>query len=161
MRHSGTRSLSRTALPACLLCAVTEVWMPAAADAQARTPGQDREAIVRLENIRLDAHDSTALDTILAPDFVHPVVTGDFLTKKQHIDWVTSHQPLSRTHSRFGSMDFRLYGDAAVVNGIVIASNGDGKEIRGTIFSDVFAFRHGRWQAINAQETRVGELTKP
>jgi hypothetical protein len=41
-----------------------------------------------------------------------------------------------------------------IVTGIVVSEE-PGKEAEKTIFTDVFAFRQGRWQAINAQENRV------
>jgi hypothetical protein len=38
---------------------------------------------------------------------------------------------------------------------MVIASDSAGKELDRTIFTDVFVYREGRWQAVNAQENRV------
>jgi hypothetical protein len=38
---------------------------------------------------------------------------------------------------------------------MVAASDGGGKELDRSVFTDVFAYREGRWQAVNAQENRV------
>jgi len=38
-----------------------------------------------------------------------------------------------------------------VVNGVVAATGADGRA-RKTMFTDVFAYRGGKWQAVNAQE---------
>src|SRR5438034_11498907 len=54
--------------------------------AQHRTVESDREALVALEKKWLRSeHRATELDSILASDFVHPVVTGGLLDKAQHI----------------------------------------------------------------------------
>ena len=45
----------------------------------------------------------------------------------------------------------RIYGTTAVANGIVAATLPDGR-VQKTAFTDVFAFRGDRWQAVSAQE---------
>jgi hypothetical protein len=55
----------------------------------------------------------------------------------------------------FDSLKVRLYGDVGIANGIVVASDEHGKDVNQTIFTDVFVYRDGRWQAINAQENKV------
>ena len=53
-----------------------------------RTAEQDRQDLIALENTWLKGeHDAAVLDSILASDFVHPIPTGDFLTKGQHISY--------------------------------------------------------------------------
>ena len=46
----------------------------------------------------------------------------------------------------------RIYGTAGIVNGMVVATDKSGIVVKKTIFTDVFAYRDGRWQAVNAQE---------
>jgi len=41
-----------------------------------------------------------------------------------------------------------LYDDVGIVTGIVITSDRHGKDVHRTIFTDVFVYRDGRWQAI-------------
>jgi len=129
---------------------------------QQRTSEQDRRALIALENEWLNTeHDAAALDRILASDFIHPVVTGDFLDKTQHIYYSTKYLPPPNLKQRFENLKLRLYGDFAIVNGLVVTSDQDGKDVDSTIFTDVFAYRDGRWRAINAQENRVEQLQKP
>lgn len=117
---------------------------------------QDREALIALENEWLtNEHDVAKLESILAPDFVHPVSAGYFLTKAQHIDYTSQHLPQGNFTKRFEQMQVRLYGEVGIVNGIVLTSDEHGQEINKTVFTDVFAYREGRWQAVNAQENRV------
>jgi hypothetical protein len=127
-----------------------------------RTPAQDKEALIELENIWLKGeHDARILERILAPDFVHPVVTGDFLTKAQHIYYSSKRPPPANLKQSFDQLNVRLYGDVGIVNGIVVTSDQDGKPLDRTIFTDVFAWREGRWQAINAQENKIEQLKPP
>ena len=133
-----------------------------AARASQRNIESDRRALVELENEWLkNEHDDAALERILAPDFVHPVPTGDFLTKAQHIFYSTKYKPPANIKQRFESLSARIYGDVGIVNGIVVTSDERGQDVDRTIFTDVFAYREGRWQAVNAQENRVEKLRRP
>jgi len=119
--------------------------MIAIACATART----QDGVVAVENEWLaHEHDRATLEKILAPDFQHPVFTGDVLTKAQHIDWATTHLPPAGVSSRFERLDVRVFSDIAVATGIVARSDG-----AKTVFTDIFRFTDGRWQAIQAQET--------
>ncbi|HEU5467360.1 MAG TPA: DUF4440 domain-containing protein, partial [Gemmatimonadales bacterium] len=55
---------------------------------------------------------------------------------------------------QFDQLQVRVYGSAAVVTGMVISTDLAGHEAK-TVFTDVFAKRGGRWQAVNAQENPV------
>jgi len=123
-----------------------------------RSAGRDRQSLIDLENVWLTANDAQTLDRILAFDFVHPVPTGDFLTKAQHIEWFTKHPSPTNLKFRFDRLDIRLYGDVGIANGVVVTSDDNGKEIGRNVFTDVFAYRNGRWQAINGQETDVRKM---
>jgi Domain of unknown function (DUF4440) len=137
--------------------ASVQLLSPAAASpAPQRSAERDRQALVELENGWLKSeHDDAALERILAPDFVHPVPTGDFLTKAQHIYYSTKYPPPAGLKHRFENLNVRVYGDVGIVNGIVVAGDEHGQEVDRTIFTDVFVYREGRWQAVNAQENRV------
>jgi hypothetical protein len=142
---------------------VASAWLHAAGapPAPQRTAERDRQALIALENEWLSGeHDAAALERILAPDFVHPVVTGDFLTKAQHIYYSTKYGPPANLKNRFENLSVRVYGDVGVVNGIVVTSDEHGQDVDKTIFTDVFAYRDGRWQAVNAQENRVEKMQR-
>lgn len=123
--------------------------------AMPRTAEQDRQALIALENEWLEnERNPAALEHILAPDFVHAVLTGDFLTKAEHISWCTKHPQPANLKSRFEKLEVRMYGDVGIASGIVATGDGS-KDIDRTVFTDVFAYRSGHWQAIHAQETTV------
>lgn len=120
-----------------------------------RPAESDQHAVEALEHQWLAAeHDRTALDTILADDFMHPVSAGVFLTKAQHIGWAVSHPAPPDRRRRFDGLRIRVYGQAAVATGTVVSIDQAGHEDR-TVFTDVFVRRNGRWQAVNAQENAV------
>jgi hypothetical protein len=84
------------------------------------------------------------------------VASGYFLDRSQHIAWVVAHPPDSTIHRRLDDMRVRFYGGTAIVTGTVIRSR-HGSELGRNVFTDVFVKRKGRWQAVSAEETKVGE----
>jgi hypothetical protein len=97
------------------------------------------------------------LEKILASDFLHPLPTGDFVSKAQHIQFSATHLPTPNRKQRFDQMQVRVYGDVGIVNGIVLTTDEQSHEAERTIFTDVFVRRNGRWEAVNAQENAVGK----
>ncbi|HTS12897.1 MAG TPA: nuclear transport factor 2 family protein [Candidatus Limnocylindrales bacterium] len=100
-------------------------------------------------------NDPRVLESILAGDFVHVVSVG-MITKAEHIDYVRRH-PFNDTSRHFEDLRVRIYGTVGIVNGIVVAKSASGK-LRKSTFTDVFAYRNGKWQAVNAQELPVTSL---
>lgn len=141
------------------LAGVVRTTLPAAAS-DARTPEADKQTLTALEKEWLNARDAATLDRILASDFVHPVAPGYLLTKAQNIDWLMKHlRPASR-QERLERLQVRLYGDTGIMNGLLIATDENGKELSRWLFTDVFVRRDGRWQAVNAQETPVAAVSE-
>jgi Domain of unknown function (DUF4440) len=146
----------------CMLLSIGSINAGGITSAPQRTAAQDKEALIELENTWLKGeHDARVLESILAPDFVHPVVTGDFLTKAQHIYYSSKRLPPANLKQSFEQMNVRLYADVGIVNGIVVTSDQNGQQLDRSIFTDVFAYREGHWQAINAQENSVEQLKPP
>ncbi len=114
---------------------------------------QSREALAKLEEQWLKGERNPDVENkILADDFVHALPFG-FITKADQVGFDRAHKAPPETSTRhFEGMRVRIYGTAGIVNGMVVVNAPDGKEIRRTVFTDVFAYRNGRWQAVNAQE---------
>jgi Domain of unknown function (DUF4440) len=122
-----------------------------------RRPKSDEESkqeLLALENRWLQVEDDPlALERILAPDFLH-VVPGAIITKDQHLQFLREHPANGqRREKRFEDLHVRVYGEAGIVNGAVIETTEHGE--RKTLFTDVFAYRDGKWQAVSAQELPV------
>lgn len=112
-----------------------------------------RKTIIQLEERWLANENSAAvLDEILANDFVHVLPEG-MISKKGHIDFVREHPFGPFAVHKFEQLDVRVYGNVAVATGIVLAIPATKTMPQRTLFTDVFVFRKGRWQAVNAQET--------
>jgi Domain of unknown function (DUF4440) len=125
--------------------------------AQSSAPAQ--QAVEALERHWLAVeHDPAALDDILADDFVHVLPQG-IVTKAEQLAFMRAHPaPPDGATRRFDDLRVRVYGTAAVATGIVVATMPDGRTQR-TAFTDVFAYRGGRWRAVNAQETPLPSKT--
>lgn len=122
------------------------------------TGAENRQvALEKLEQHWLESEaDPDALQSILADDFVHVLPFG-FVSKDQQIGYVRSHPaPERATSKHFQDLRIRVYGNTGIANGIVVATNADGK-VQKTIFTDVFVYRSGKWQAVNAQELPFDE----
>ena len=121
-----------------------------------RPDNQDQAALIALENEWLaNLHNPALLEKVLASDFVHPLPSGDFVTKAQQIQFSATHLPPSNRKQRFDQMQVRVYGDVGIVNGIVLTTDEHGREAERTIFTDVFVRHDGRWEAVNAQENVI------
>jgi hypothetical protein len=120
--------------------------------------GDAHDPMVQLENRWLAGEDDPAvLQSILADDFVHVLPTG-FVTKGEHIEYVRGHPASHGEIKHFEDLRVRMFSNVAVVNGMVVASSGNGKIMK-TVFTDIFAYRSGKWQAVNAQETPLADST--
>ena len=116
-------------------------------------PAQAQQRLLRLEGQWLQALQNPQVqEQILADDFVHALPSG-FITKKDQLDFLRSRkQPADNLKRHFEDLRVRIYGTAGIVNGMVVATDKSGIVVKKTIFTDVFAYRDGRWQAVNAQE---------
>ena len=95
-----------------------------------------------------------ALGSVLAPDFLHVVPVG-IITKKEQLDFMHKHPSRDQSSKHFEDMHVRVYGNVAIVNGMVVAISG--RSTQKTLFTDVFAYREGKWQAVSAQELPVAK----
>lgn len=112
-----------------------------------------QKTIVRLEERWLaNESDPAVLEEILADDFVHVLPEG-MISKKEHIDFVRAHPFGPFAVHKFEKLDVRVYGNTAIATGIVLAIPAGKETPKRTLFTDVFVFRNGRWQAVNAQES--------
>jgi Domain of unknown function (DUF4440) len=117
---------------------------------------KSKPELLELENHWLQVeNDPNALESILAPDFLHVVPAG-IITKEQQLSFMRRHPAPDETPNKhFEDMHVRVYGTVGIVNGIVVETGAGGS--RRTLFTDVFAYRGGKWQAVSAQELPAAE----
>ncbi|HET9792603.1 MAG TPA: nuclear transport factor 2 family protein [Candidatus Angelobacter sp.] len=116
-------------------------------------PTQAKRQLLKLEDQWLQGlQDPQAQEQILADDFVHALPLG-LITKKEQLDFLRGQkQPADNLSRHFEDLRVRIYGTAGIVNGMVVATDKAGAVVKKTVFTDVFAYRDGGWQAVNAQE---------
>lgn len=115
-----------------------------------------KQMFTKLENEWAKADnskDTKVLDRILADDWTYLGATG-VATKAQH---------MADLKSGGGGLEFetladikvRVFGDTAVVTGSAEqkSSNKENDTSGHYLWTDVFVKRHGRWQAVNSQDT--------
>jgi hypothetical protein len=114
-----------------------------------------KRELLTLEQKWLQAgNDPATQEQILADDFLHVLPSG-MISKKDQIDFLRSGKNRADELQRhFEQLRVRIYGNAAIVNGIVVATDkSGGAAVRKSVFTDVFAHRKGRGQAVNSQES--------
>ena len=80
----------------------------------------DRAAVVAVENDWLSHQsDGPRLNRILVDDFMHPIPSGLFLNKQDHIQWAVEHPRPAGWRARFDKLKVRVYASKAIANGIV------------------------------------------
>ena len=116
-------------------------------------PTSAKQQLLKLEDQWLQGlQNSQVQEQILAGDFIHVLPMG-FITKKDQLDFLRSRkQPADNLSRHLEDLRVRIYGTAGIVNGMVVATDKPGAVVKKTVFTDVFAYRNGRWQAVNAQE---------
>lgn len=118
-------------------------------------PDADRakHALLALEQKWLQNEDDPATqEQILADDFVHVLPSG-MISKRDQIAFLRSRkQNGDKLQRHFEQLKVRIYGKTGIANGIVVATDKPGTVVRKTVFTDVFVYRNGRWQAVNSQE---------
>jgi hypothetical protein len=121
---------------------------------EAKSAEQSKQELLKLENRWLAVErDPDALENILAPDFLHVLAAG-IITKEQQLEFLRDHPaPKQRSEKHFEDLHVRVYGEVGIVNGTVV-EKANGAEHK-TLFTDVFAYRRGKWQAVSAQELPV------
>jgi ketosteroid isomerase-like protein len=135
---------------ACMLIATFGATVCAATWA-ADSPANTEQAIMKLENdccVALMKNDVTALNAILADDLTEVAPSGAVGTKSSIL---TEAKSTKVSVCKNENMNVRVYGDAAVVRGVVTYKDSNsGGEYQ---FTDTYIRRNGRWQCVATHET--------
>jgi hypothetical protein len=132
-----------------LLDAAHAVVTPCAALLQPRTA----EGALKTEMLWVEAlekKDGNALACILAPSFVDTTWQNQLRSRAEILASLPQRAPATIHLSK---MTVEFSGNRAVVRGISALVHSDGGLIGQVDFVDMFNYRDGRWQAMNAQET--------
>ena len=107
------------------------------------------------------AGDRATVDSVLAADWSVIDMTGHVLTKPQVMQEFGSGERRIESGS-VDELNVRVFGDIAIVTGrSVLAGSYQGKSASVVQrFTDVFARRDRRWQAVASQGTQIAPSTK-
>jgi hypothetical protein len=139
-------------LPVCLLLAAA---MPGQTQGDKNSVEQ---TLIQMEHdwSRADTEkDAATLDRILADDWIGIDFEGTVLTKPQALRDINSGSA-SLESTVLSDMKVRIYGNTAIVTGTdTEKSEYHGRDSSGKyLWTDVFVFRNGRWQAVSSQSTK-------
>ncbi len=129
----------------------------AAASCKASSPSPEsltRQSAIDFEQHWLDIlerHDVTALECILAPTFADISWKGALRPREQVLSELP--QRSSQYKQALAGVSAELLGQVAVVRGVNVITDPQGKSIARIRFTDVLLFSGKRWQAVAAQET--------
>lgn len=116
----------------------------------------DRASAVEFEHQWLDIlnrKDAAALDCILAPEFTDTSRKGALRPRAQVLQELTQRKEQDEYKQKLTDLQTVLFGDSAVVHGVNVISNRQGREVLRIRFTDVLHYTGGHWLAVAAQET--------
>lgn len=101
----------------------------------------------------LNRKDPAALDCILAPDFADTSRKGALRSRAQVLQELTQHKEQDQYKQKLTDLQASLFGETAVVHGVNVISDRQGREVLRMRFTDVLYYTDGHWLAVAAQET--------
>jgi ketosteroid isomerase-like protein len=141
------------------LCVVSCSALAQTPAAKSAKSGSDQETLKQIEH-DWDAADTktdvAALDRLLASDFVQINLNGQLETKAQRLAALKSGERKFESKT-INDMKVQLLGDVAIVYGLSTTKGTlQCRDMSGQFrWTDVFAKRNGRWQAVTTQSTKV------
>ena len=105
----------------------------------------------------LGRHDASTVACMLADEFEEADVDGALHTRAQVLEHIPQRKPGS---NHLIDMRAHLEGNFGYVRGLNEVMDRGGKVRARVRFTDVFIYRDGRWQAILAHESLVGEASR-
>jgi len=123
-------------------------------------PSGGEQTVIQVERDRLNAYtqgDTRTLERLLADDLTDTNPTGFVSTKQAILKSIKPNSNLTFDGSRLNA---RVYGDAAVVTGIVAArfKQGDKEIAEYYRVTDTFIKRKNAWQMVATQQNRIPNL---
>ena len=160
VRPSLSRGANRTEIDAMktLVQASMMVLFAVAAPALA-APSADEEALLQIENRLSEAFRTGDVDYIAKTEDESYTLTNSRALVSHRADEIAEVTKRDPSYEQFRThdMQMRLYGDAAVVIGIVsLKGTSGGKPFDTDMrFTDTFVKRAGEWRIVAAQVTRI------
>ena len=116
---------------------------------------KDGSALIQNEQAwakALEQRDSAALSCLLGAEFEDAGPDGGLQDRDTTRARAAKHQPV---HHELTEMHAHVYGDLGYIRGLATAVDTQGKVLARVRFTDVYAYRDGRWQAVAAHESML------
>lgn len=130
-----------------------------AADCQKNQP-KTETALLELEQTwaqALGRHDADTVACMVAGEFEDADVDGSLHTRTQMLAHIPQRKPGS---NHLTEMRAHVEGSFGFVRGLNEILDPAGKIVARVRFTDIFAYRDGRWQALAGHETLLGEASR-
>lgn len=120
----------------------------------------DEQQLKKIEEDWADAYvkrDPSVVQRILADDFAFTGPDGAMVKRDEYVKSITGDTTF--TSFKMDSLSVRIYGDAAVVNGLAtISAKTKGEDENGQYsFTDMFVKQKGEWKAVSGHVTPVAK----
>jgi len=144
------RIIAGLAFAVAFSCVTAHAWP----QAQSASDAILRLRILRIEDQWLHARTAQEAARFLAPDFIGVSTRGVIETRNERLARFrpAPQPPATAVHFEHLTVSFPAPA-VAIATGDVVGTGMDGRRIYVVAFSDTFCLRHGRWLAVNAQET--------
>jgi ketosteroid isomerase-like protein len=118
---------------------------------------KDGSALAQIEQNwarALEQRDVAALACILADEFEDAGPDGQLTSRATTLAKAAEHPPI---HHELSDLRAHGHGDFGYIRGLATAVNAQGKTVVTVRFTDVYAYRDGRWQCVAGHESIVND----
>jgi Domain of unknown function (DUF4440) len=118
---------------------------------------KDGNALIQIEQTwarALEQRDTAALGCILAQEFEDAGPDGKLTDRATTLAKAAEHPAL---HHELSDLRAQVHGDFGYIRGLATAVNPQGKVVAKVRFTDVYAYRNGRWNCLAGHESMVNE----
>ena len=118
---------------------------------------KDGDALIQTEQAwarALERRDTAALGCILAQEFEDAGTDGKLTDRTSTLAKAAEHPAL---HHELSDLHAQVDGDFGYIRGLATAVNPQGKVAAKVRFTDVYAYRAGRWQCVAGHESMLAE----
>jgi len=118
---------------------------------------KDGSALVQIEQIwarSLENRDTTTLGCILADEFEDAGPDGMLTNRATTLTKAAAH---AAVHHELSDLQPHVNGDFGYIRGLATAVDAQGKVVAKVRFTDVYAYRDGRWLCVAGHESILAE----
>jgi hypothetical protein len=105
----------------------------------------------------LEQRDTATLGCILADEFEDAGPDGTLTDRATTLAKAAQHRAI---HHELSDLHPHAQGDSGYIRGLAAAIDAQGKVVAKVRFTDVYAYREGRWQCVAGHESMLSETRK-